>query len=48
LATHGYGFKPWRAYFNFIFFGHFGFDSNMKGLGRKPSDKAAEVAGKEP
>jgi len=24
------------------FFGHFGFDLNMKGLGRNPSGKAAE------
>jgi len=27
---HGYGFKPWRAYINFIFFWHFGCDLNME------------------
>jgi len=27
---HGYGFKPWRTYINFIFFGIFGFDLNME------------------
>jgi len=40
---HGYGFKLWRAHINFIFFEHFGFDLNMKGLGRNPSGKAAAI-----
>jgi len=39
---HGYGFKYGELTLIFIFFGHFGFDLNMKGLERSPNGKAAE------